>query len=386
VEGLEREELAPVKALAGWRPGTALTESRLVEYQERLLKTGLFEQVAVSLDPDPAQAQAARVLVKVREATLHTATFAIGLTTDTGPHASVEHTYRRVLGLPIIARNKLSWAKSAQSIDSEFSTHRDGKFNRDLIGLVVERTEDGGEISLSQRWRLGRAHDSIRNEWLSFVQAEQAKECDQVSDGGYSCTRIRALSLNRYVIWRELDSVILPTSGYALQMQVGAGMSGENQDDPGPFSRLYARWIGYRPLGAAWYSQARLELGYVLKPGDLSVPDSQLFRAGGDESVRGYSYRSLAPTNGSGTVQGGTTLFTASAELARPVSQSMPSLWWAAFMDAGRAADEWRTLQPALGYGLGLRWRSPVGPLKVDWAWGREVHRARLHINVGLAF
>ena len=64
----------------------------------------------------------------------------------------------------------------------------------------------------------------------------------------------------------------------------------------------------------------------------------------------------------------------------------MPSVQWAAFLDGGRAADSVADLKPALGYGLGLRWRSPVGPLKVDWAWGEERGRGRLHLSLGVNF
>ena len=78
---------------------------------------------------------------------------------------------------------------------------------------------------------------------------------------------------------------------------------------------------------------------------------------------------------------------TTSLELARPLAASLPSLWGAVFVDAGRAANDWPDVgHPALGLGVGLRWRSPVGPLRLDWAWGREVHRARLHFSVGIAF
>ena len=116
------------------------------------------------------------------------------------------------------------------------------------------------------------------------------------------------------------------------------------------------------------------------------VPDSQRFRAGGDDSVRGYPYRTLAPLKIDGSVTGGKLLFTSSIEVARPVSRSLPSVWWAAFIDAGRAADSVADLNPALGYGVGVRWRSPVGPLKLDLAWGQELQRARLHVSVGIAY
>jgi translocation and assembly module TamA len=85
-----------------------------------------------------------------------------------------------------------------------------------------------------------------------------------------------------------------------------------------------------------------------------------------------------------GVVTSGRALFTASAEVARPIAPSMPTLWWAAFVDAGNAADHLTSLNPAVGYGLGLRWRSPVGVLRIDWAYGVEVGKARLHLSVGI--
>jgi translocation and assembly module TamA len=82
----------------------------------------------------------------------------------------------------------------------------------------------------------------------------------------------------------------------------------------------------------------------------------------------------------------GRVLLTGSAEVARPISAQYPSVWWAAFVDAGNAADNWQDMHPVLGYGLGLRWRSPVGPLRLDMAYGQEVQSWRMHLSVGIAF
>ena len=79
-------------------------------------------------------------------------------------------------------------------------------------------------------------------------------------------------------------------------------------------------------------------------------------------------------------------LLTSSAEIARPVSSRLPSVWWAVFVDAGNAANSWKELKLARGYGVGVRWRSPVGPLRVDLAYGEELRRFRLHVSVGIAF
>jgi translocation and assembly module TamA len=79
-------------------------------------------------------------------------------------------------------------------------------------------------------------------------------------------------------------------------------------------------------------------------------------------------------------------LLTGSAEIARPISANYPAFWWAAFLDAGSAADRWADLSLAAGYGVGLRWRSPVGPLRLDVAYGEQVRALRLHLSVGIAF
>ena len=178
---------------------------------------------------------------------------------------------------------------------------------------------------------------------------------------------------------------MLPTEGFSFAGQVGVGRSHGTDADPGIFTRAYVRLTGYLPLGRTWYSQARLELGQVFLGSHMVVPDSQKFRAGGDDSVRGYAYRSLGPLV-DGLVSGGDAMYTVSFELARPFLASMPTLWGAVFVDAGNAADSFAQLHPAVGAGVGVRWRSPVGPLRLDWAWGAKTRKSRLHFSVGIAF
>ena len=154
----------------------------------------------------------------------------------------------------------------------------------------------------------------------------------------------------------------------------------------GPFSRLYSRLTGYLPFGDNWYGQARVEAGQIVKAAKLTVPDALGFRAGGDDSVRGYAYRTLAPVGADGGTLSGQSLLTGSIELAHPILASQPALWGAVFIDAGRAVADWRDYKPALGYGVGLRYRSPIGPLKVDLAYGDGLKKFRLHFTVGIAF
>jgi translocation and assembly module TamA len=116
------------------------------------------------------------------------------------------------------------------------------------------------------------------------------------------------------------------------------------------------------------------------------APESQRWRAGGDDSVRGYAYRSLGPLDANGNVDSGNVILTTSLELARPFSADLPSVWGAVFVDAGNAADSFSGMKLALGYGVGVRWRSPVGPLRLDVAYGEEERRWRLHFSVGIVY
>jgi translocation and assembly module TamA len=131
----------------------------------------------------------------------------------------------------------------------------------------------------------------------------------------------------------------------------------------------------------------------VFARSDLDLPESLRWRAGGDESVRGYSYRSLGPqTIGLGGQEiGGRVVWTSSVEASQPLPRAwvagLDGISAAAFVDAGQAATRWRDAKPAWGTGLGLRWRSPVGLFRADLAKGQKAQGGgwRVHISVGIA-
>ncbi len=380
VRGLQAHDAQTVGHLAGFGPGTPLTEARLLEYQERLLQTGLFDAVSVGFDPDPAGAAGAPVQVRVTEKPLQQATVGLGYSANTGPRATLEHQHRRLLGRPLTVHNKLEWGRDSQTWSGDLLTHPAQGFYRNLLGLKIERVRSNTDIVLSQRLRLGRTQDTPRFERLLFAELLRSRQSDAAG-----VSTAEALSANLHFVWRRLDSQTLPTRGFSLSLQTAAGQARADSGH-GPFGRLYGRLTAYQPLGAQWYGQARVEAGQVIKREQQVVPDALGFRAGGDDSVRGYGYRALAPVDASGNTISGSLLLTGSMELARPVSAALPSVWGAVFVDAGRAVDHWRDYSAAWGYGVGVRWRSPIGPLRADVAYGHELRRLRLHMSVGIAF
>jgi translocation and assembly module TamA len=385
VTGLQHQKADEVRAMAGMRTGTAVTEQRLQNFQERLTKTSLYDQVTVSLDPDPDQADHAVVHVALKETPLQSATTGIGISGTSGPRATLEHKNRRLFDYAITATNKFEYGKSRQDWEGEISTHLNERLERDLVGGEVERLLTDDDMVITQKIRVGRAQERANVERMYYGELDRSEECGLDGHKFINCESLRAISLDTSRTARNLDNALLPTRGYALSTQFGGGLAEGSASKKGPFMRAYGRLTGYQPIGS-WYAQGRLELGRVFTPPGVQVPDTLRFRAGGDNSVRGYAWRSLSPTDSDGDTTGGRMLFTTSVEMAHPLKASMPNLWGAVFIDAGRAADKIADLNPALGYGVGLRYRSPVGPLSIDWAWGQEVHRGRIHLNVGVVF
>jgi translocation and assembly module TamA len=393
IEGLERQDDKSVRNLADFGPGSVATDSLLLDYQERLQRSGLFERSTVSLDPDPAHAEAATVTVRVKEAPLQQATIGVGISANTGARISLEHVHRNLFDWRATLRNRIEWGKLRKAWEGELASHALPGLYRNLVGGGAEQLDSDTDRVSSVRARVGRSYDTQRIERLVFVEAERVRTWPVVGGVLTDTTRSDTLSttLNFHGIWRDVDSIVLPTRGasYALQSGIGRVYStdsdGNTTQGSGPFARLHLRAQWWQPLGDRWYAQARLEVGQVLARDNVEVPETQRFRAGGDDSVRGYAWRSLTPQL-AGVDVGGRVVGTASVEVARPLSRTLPNLWWAAFVDAGRATERWSGFKPAWGAGLGLRWRSPVGPLRADVAYGDEARNWRLHLSVGIAF
>ena len=144
----------------------------------------------------------------------------------------------------------------------------------------------------------------------------------------------------------------------------------------------YAKAVYYRRVGKSGGLILRGELGATLARSREGIPSDFLFRTGGDQSVRGYAYESLGVKRGDAVV-GGRYLGVASVEYV----QWLAPAWGAAvFYDAGNATDDVRDFKPVHGYGVGARWKSPVGLLKVDLAYGERVRKAQLHFSVGISY
>jgi translocation and assembly module TamA len=382
IEGLNRLPASAITHIAPFRPGDPYNERQVLDWQERIAKLALFDSLYVTVDLDPAYAKAAPVLVQLKERQMQNATVGLGVSSDTGPRLSLEHVHRNAWGLDWQTKTKLQLGLKESSGGLDLTSLPWPGRRKGLVSLQGSYLiDDDSNITTSQYLKVGQLREGNRLERTDYI-ALQRDQVRKEDDGIVSAAT--AYSWTTQYIFRDVDNQVSPTEGSTTLIELTGGRSYSALVDPGLFGRTYARLTWYLPFLDAWHATMRAEAGQVFAGDDTSVPDTLLFRAGGDESVRGYAYRSLGVTK-DGVVVGGRSMATSSLELAHPLWSGLPALWGAVFVDVGDAASRFGNLRPKSGYGAGVRYRSPVGPLRLDVAWGRQEHRLRLHFSVGIS-
>ena len=390
IEGSDRYEPATIERLlrlAGVVPGEDYDEGLLQSAQQRLLEQGDYESVFVRIDTD-ADPGAAPVEVSVREAKQQKLVLGVGASTDNGGRLSVEHLHHRVPGLDWRATNKLQLERDTRTLGTALDSPVDPQGWHWNLGAQLQRQDDGSSTTTSEQLKAGRAQGARRLERQFYLQYDRA----QVHDRALAVQADAASSVSAHYGWtrRDFDDLANPTRGQGLALELGAGLTLSQTPQPYLSSRL--RWQAYRPAFEAsdrpsrW--SLRLEGGAVWSPDDGAVPATQRFLAGGEGSVRGYGLRDIGVPRSDGSVDPGRLLALASVEWQRPLWLDGRRSDWetALFIDAGAVADRSQDLSPKVGVGAGLRYRSPVGPLQLDLAYGLERHAFRLHMSVGFLF
>jgi translocation and assembly module TamA len=397
IEGLKRYPPTIINNLNQIKPGDVYSEAALQAFQARLQDTGYFSGVDVSADmsalldesigamteeqkaaapkPAPAGPVAAPVLVRVTENKQKNVALGLGYSTNTGNRAQVTYDDLSVFGLRMKSNIIFETLRQSARVDFFFPTTPKG-YN-DSIGAGFERNDVRGErtsvstVAARRAWGSPLLERSLTLEYLS----EQRNVTGQAFT-----TSSKSVPLTYSITKRALDSLLAPTRGYVINGQLGGAVLPVLTDER--FLRATTRFVNYRPLGPAGTLILRAEAGAVASKTKAGVPSTFLFRAGGDQSVRGYAYQELGVREGTAIVPG-RYLLTGSAEYQYWFK---PPWGVALFYDAGNAADTLRELHPKSGYGVGARWRSPVGPINVDLAYGHAVKKARLHFSLGFTF
>lgn len=406
IDGLQRYEAVWMENLvraAGVRTGAPYRLQDLQAAQQRLAQSGYFDSVFVYVDPD-TDPSAAPVQVQVREARRGRLRLGAGVSTDSGPRLSAEHTWNRVPVLDWRAISQLQIDRDNPNLLLNLRSPADYKGWQWTTRFMADEVRLGDTRTTSQQVQAGKLHEGQDiNRHVYFQLDRSLTDNPRLRLAGPLSADT---SLSAHVAWsrNRLSQPSSPQLGQGLAVEAGVGIT---LGTPRlPFARSRVRWQGLVPLGSSVATEAPTPLSQPLVPNTLGrialraeagvvaaadrarVPDSQLFWAGGDQSVRGYSLRDLGVAQTDGTLRPGRLLTVGSVEWQRPiVVNGQVSLFESAvFADVGAVADRGADLSAHVGVGAGVRMNTPAGPIQFDLAYGLTPKRWRIHFSVGLSF
>ena len=380
ISGAERYGTDQALRLAQLPIGKPYRQSDLFEAQQRLVLSGFYDAVFISL-ADAGPAQALPVRIELQEVKRKKWLIGLGVRSDNGARLSAEHTHHRVPGLDWRAVTKLALDRNLQSLSLDLLGQPNERLWRWTTSAMLAHQQVNADTLNSERVRAGRSQLAERMDSTYYAQYDATRAVGSLPDHRES------ISANYAITWRRFDSLPFPSRGWGVGLEVGTGLSlGSDRE---PFVRWLAKLHAIEPLaqsGQRWV--LRGELGGVLSRQANALPSTQLFRAGGDQSVRGYALNAIGIASAPGVVSAGPYLATGSLEWQIPIDiQQQRSDWEAAaFVDAGSVANAMSELKALVGVGVGVRWRSPVGPVQIDLARAMSSHTLRLHMNIGFKF
>jgi len=364
-----------VDKFANFEPGDRFDSSKLVDYQLALTDSNYFSEVEILAERENAIGTEIPVLVKTEATKPRRYTAGLGFGTDTGPRATAGAELRRINRRGHKVRFDLRASSIEQSFSSQYLVPIKNVATDNLAFTASASQNQIGDIDTTQ-YKLAAA---MNENWLGFrrrLSLTLEQEDFDIGDGTQTSTLvIPGIQLSR----KYADDPLFPRSGYSANLDIHGGVESPLTETTFLHTSLSARSVW--PLTEQSRLLARGELGAIQATTFSDLPPSQRFFAGGDQSVRGYAYQELSPTNSNGDAIGGQYLTVASIEADYLIYKNFGM---ATFFDIGNAGD---TLLSSLkkGVGIGLRYRSPVGMIRFDVARPLDegADSFRLHISIG---
>jgi len=382
VSGLRRYDELLVSRYVTFKPGQPYRRDLLSSFQLELQKLRQFSSVIVNLDTTSAATSAdanqpvtAPVKVRIVEAQSQKISLGVGYSSNNGWGYEVDYENYNFLNHPWAFKSALVIEQNSQTISAMVDTPANPLGYHLTWNASGEMTQIQGLETRGDKLGVTRSRTryDIETGIGLYWQQEQ-----QYPEGGIRTTA-QALVPDWNWTRRKVDNPMFPMSGTLTQARFGGASKSLLSDQD--FVRSYLRHQMWIPLGESDVILLRIEGGYTAASSRLGIPQDYLFRVGGTQTVRGFAYQSLGVQDGDAVV-GGRVMATASAEYTHWFGN-----WGIAlFSDSGGAADVASDLYMSVGYGIGARWRSPIGPLALDYAHGEGQIGNRIHFSIAVAF
>ncbi|HET9033587.1 MAG TPA: autotransporter assembly complex family protein [Dokdonella sp.] len=360
-----------------WDVGDYYNQAQLLTLQQRLFDANYF---AISqVQPDTENAGNGKVPIAVTLApakrNVYTGGVFVGTDTGAGVRGGVERRWVNTRGHKL--KFEAILAQRLKTLSTLYQIPLPGK-NNHSFNFGISYRDENTKTSQSKTFRLAANDSQIWHGWTRTIGLQFLTGDFKVADiKGKTTLLYPEISLTK----KRADDFNFPRKGWSLTLAARAGQKGLLSDTNFAQITADAKWI--RGIGDNSRFIARGAAGYTQVGNFDKLPPELRFFAGGDRSIRGYSYQTVGPrlpaVDGEvPKVIGGEQLLVGSAEYEYYFT---PKWGAAAFVDAGDAFSG-KDFDLKLGAGFGLRWRSPVGLVRVDlgtpigdkFASGVELH------------
>jgi translocation and assembly module TamA len=369
-----------------FKRGEAYSQEKISQTQVNLVSSDRFKMVTINGKKDEAKDNHVPIEITLVPLKQKRVKFGIGYGTDTGIRGSIRYQDFNILGTGQFFDMELKLSEIFQGVGARyiFPSKIDVKSLASIkLGWEHEKTSDKTIEFLALEGALtrtfGNKEKTVGKEKLGSIYLRLQQED---SEAGNEKTKTFLVMPGAQFSHHQYDNVIRPTKGFRYNLEL-RGTDQFMGSETG-FLQFLGRGEYLIPLPYGFSISTRMQVGATTEnePAE-DLPISVRFFAGGDTSVRGYKYQSLGPTDASGDVVGGRHLLYGSIELERIIGKD----WGvAAFYDTGNAFNAWSRIDLAQGAGIGARYYTPIGPIRLDVARQIGVKKPdyRIHLVVGM--
>ncbi|MBN6112944.1 autotransporter assembly complex protein TamA [Xanthomonas bonasiae] len=372
--------------LVYWDEGSYYHEGKLDRLRESLVKLDYFSTVDIQPKPEEADADG-NVPVDVNltraKRSIYTSGISYGSESGAGVRLGVDRRYVNARGHKL--STQLDYAQKRKSLITSYRVPAFRWLDGWYTASMRAYDEQTDYIDLRNLKLTGSRSGEINEHWTAIASLNALRErwryaTDEVFDNAlyqYSTLVYPQIEAD-YV---GVDDKVFPRKGFSGNLSLRAGAEGLGSD--ASFTQAHMRLSWFQGLGDNSRLLLRGEAGSTWTNALVAMPPSLRFFAGGDNSIRGYAFREVGPRTPKPDrfALGAKHVLTGSAEYEHYFKGGP---WGGAvFVDSGSAFDDtpdWHT-----GVGFGVRWRSPVGPVRVDIAHGLNDpdSQFQLYLNIG---
>jgi len=365
-----------VAAYLEFDSGTPYDSRLLAQAYSDLSSSGYFRRIEFLPETEQAQDNQVPIRLILEPADRIEYTIGAGYSTDTGPRLRAGFNNRRVNERGHRFNVHASIASVIQGLTTEYRKPLANP-RSEWLSYTGAFTSEDTDTFKNDEVRVGiRRSKRIKPEWMRTLSLDvNYDRFDIGGESGSSTLILPGISFDH----RRSDRQIFPTRGRRFGFELRGSGRSIGSDTSFIQATVWARWV--RSIADNSRILARASLGATSKSDFDELPPSVRFFAGGDESVRGFGYNTLGPEDDEGNVIGGSNLLLASIEYEHRLRGN----WYGAvFVDAGNAFDG-SDIDAAIGTGLGIKWLSPVGPLRFYLAHplNKSDQSVRFHVRFG---